>query len=105
MLMLEPKDHPKEKVPDVQTVVKARLGNDYFESIILNGRPAFLCNINGKVQTLERFAHNDTIYEPIPKDCCGQAEYEYKKKERDLLKEKSEDKKDDVNKARQITNR
>lgn len=104
MLMLEPKDHPKEKVPDVQTVVKARLGNDYFESIILNGRPAFLCNINGKVQTLERFTHNDTIYEPIPKDCCGYAEYEYTKKEIDFFKDKSADKQYLLNKAWQITN-
>lgn len=81
MLMLEPKDHPKEKVPDVKRIIKATLGQTYVESIILDGKPMFLSNINGKVETHDRIAHEDVIYEPIEKNMSMYKDYTFTKED------------------------
>ena len=77
MQMTEPKDHPKNKAPDVKTVIKATLGDTYAESVIVNGKAVFLCNINGEVKIQERIAYEDVIYEPIPKDVSMYKDYSF----------------------------
>jgi len=79
----EEKDHIKNKVPDVKTVIKATLGQTYVESIILDGKAMFLCNINGEVKTLQRITYEDVIYEPIEKNMSMYKDYEFKKIELD----------------------
>ena len=68
MQMLEPKDHPKDKVPDVKKVIKVTLGNTYGEQIILDGKSVFLSNVNGEIKIQERITHDGVIYEPIEKN-------------------------------------
>lgn len=84
--MLEPKDHPKDKVPDVKRVIKATLGQTYVESIILDGKPMFLCNVNGEVKTHERIPHDGIIYEPIDKNMSMYKDYAFQKIELEAYK-------------------
>ncbi len=99
-----PQTEKKTKVPDVKTIIKATLGQTYVESTIVDGKPMFLCNINGEVKTHERITHDGVIYVPIEKNSCGYAEYEYTKQELDFFKEKSKTKQYLLNKIWDIVN-
>jgi hypothetical protein len=81
LLMLDPEDHkdkPEKSNSSKKTTIKKVKGwidSVYVESIIVDGKPRFLCNDNGNMQLAEKFERDDVIYRPLEKDECGYFPY------------------------------
>ena len=89
-IFLNKKDHKtiqnKSQTKKEIKKVKGRLGKHYFESILADGKPVFLCNINDSLKLAEKFEVNNTIYKPIEAAECGYFPYNFTKLYFDLLK-------------------
>jgi len=105
MQMLEPKDHQKKaEIPTIEKKVKGWIGSMYVESIVLDGKPVFLCNNNGTVKTEERVIFDTVTYVPLDKNECGYKEYEFTGAELSSLKHKTPTKQILLEKSWEITN-
>lgn len=90
MAFLDMKDHktiqnksqPKQEIKKV----KGRLGKYYFESILIDEEPVFLCNVNDTLQLAEKLDAKNTIYKPLEAAECGYFPYSFTKSYFDLLK-------------------
>lgn len=68
--------------------VKGKLGTYYVESIVVDNKPFFLCNIEDKLELRESIDFDDKIFKPLEKDECGYFPYEFTKQELENLMKK-----------------
>ncbi len=92
--MTDPEDHieakkkrktPTEHKPEIKKV-KGMIDSVYVESIIVDGKPLFLCNVDGELMLRETFEQEEIIYRPLEVDECGYFPYTYTKMMLDILK-------------------
>ena len=83
---LEKVSKPKNKVPEIEKIVKGKFGDTFVESIYMDGKPHFLANINGEIKFSERFELDGKTIEPITEQDTPYKPYEFSKLELDLLK-------------------
>ncbi len=93
--MTDPKDHTKSKrekqtptnqKPEIKKT-KGRIDSFYVESIIVDGKPLFLCNVNGELQLSEQIEQEEVIYRPLAADESGYYPYKFDKMMLNLLKD------------------
>jgi len=94
-IMLDPKDHKeskkaklgKEELKLELTKIKGRIGSNYVESIIVDDKPVFLCNVNDELQLSEKITDGEIVYRPLGADECGYFPYKYDKTVLNILKD------------------
>jgi len=77
---------PKNKVPNIERIVKGWVDDHFVESIYMDGVPYFIANVNGEIKFLERFEIDGIIIEPIRKQDSPYKPYEFTKSEFDERK-------------------
>ena len=105
--MLEPTDHVKSEKSGPkkeQKKVKGRIGQWYVESIIRDGKPIFLCNVDGNLQLAEKIDHDGITYIPLEKREYGYQPYEFTKSQLELLKNNPPTKQELLEKSWNLTN-
>jgi len=80
----EKKFEKEEKKKEVKKV-KGRIGNVFVESIILDGKPVFLCNVNDKIKIADTLPFNDVINRPLEENEYGYMPYRFDKFNLDLI--------------------
>jgi len=90
--MLDPEDHvektKKDNLPKKPVIkkVKGWIDSIYVESIMVDGKPFFLCNVEGNLQIAEKFERDEMVYRPLEADECGYLPYDYSKLMWNILK-------------------
>ena len=88
MEFLDKKDHieieSKSKQKEV-IKVKGWIGTCYVESVVVDGKPCFLCNYNNKIHLASTIPYEGIIYKPIEPEECGYFPYRFSKSEIELL--------------------
>ena len=90
--MLDPEDHlenTKKSYPPKKPIikkVKGWIGSVYVESIIVDDKPRFLCNVKGDLQLAEKLENDGVIYRPLESDECGYFPYKTSFMMLDILK-------------------
>lgn len=105
--MLDSSDHVKSEksTPKKQEKkVKGRIGQWYVESIIRDGKPMFLCNVDGNLQLAEKINHDGITYLPLEKREYGYQPYEFTKSQLELLKNNPPTKQELLEKSWNLTN-
>lgn len=93
-LMTDPKDHvtsvkkkpTKTELKPETRKTKGRIGPHYVESIIVDGKPLFICNVKGELQLAEKIEQEEEIFVPLAADESGYYPYRFDKMMLDLLK-------------------
>lgn len=93
--MLDPKDHltskktkpGKDELKLEVTKIKGIIGPNYVESIIVDDKPFFLCNVNDELKLAEKITDGEIVYRPLGADECGYFPYKYDKTVLTLLKD------------------
>ncbi|MGA9230280.1 MAG: hypothetical protein WBV92_09015 [Nitrosotalea sp.] len=57
--------------------VKGRIGEYYVESIIIDGKPKFLCVSNGNISQKDSIEHDGIIHRPLEAKACGYVPYNF----------------------------
>jgi len=96
----------KKKVKELslEKKIKGRIGDNFVESIIRDGTPLFLCNVDGEIQLSERIEYDGITYIPLDKNECGYKPYEFTKLELNLLKNNPPTKQQLLEKSWKLTN-
>ena len=76
---------PTNQKPEIKKT-KGRIDSYYVESIIVNDKPSFLCNVNGELKLAEKIEHEEEIFRPLASDECGYYPYKFDKMMLDLLR-------------------
>ncbi|MBN4046078.1 hypothetical protein JYT57_00170 [Nitrosarchaeum koreense] len=66
--------------------IKGKIGSNYVESILVDDKPHFLCNVNDELKLAEKITDGDIVYRPLGADECGYFPYKYDKTTLNLLK-------------------
>ena len=77
--MLDPKDHKESKKikSDKKELkfeivkIKGKIGSNYVESIIVDDKPHFLCNVNDELKLAEKITDGEIVYRPLGVNECG----------------------------------
>ena len=75
----------KKDVPDVKKKTKGMIGNVFVESILLNGSPCFLTNVDGEIKIRYKIVYDGVIYAPLEKDEVGYFPYDFSEKQLESL--------------------
>jgi len=89
---LDNKDHKsvkkklekEEKKKEVKKV-KGRINDVFVESIILDGKPAFLCNVKDKIKIAEKIPFENGVHRPLDENEYGYTPYRFDKFNLDLI--------------------
>ena len=90
--MLDPEDHvektKKDNLPKKPVIkkVKGWIDSIYVESIMVDGKPFFLCNVEGNLQLAKKFERDEMVYRPLEADECGYLPYDFSKLMWNILK-------------------
>jgi len=92
MTFLDEKDSKKRKSGKDElkfetTKIKGKIGSNYVESIIVDDKPLFLCNVNDELKLAEKITDGEIVYRPLGVDECGYFPYRYDKTVLNLLKD------------------
>lgn len=84
MGFLDEKDHKvvdkklqKEKGKKEVRKIKGRIKNVFVESIILDDKPVFLCNVNDEIKLASKLEVDDIIYRPLDESEYGYYPYKF----------------------------
>ncbi|MEK7725391.1 MAG: hypothetical protein AAB336_13645, partial [Acidobacteriota bacterium] len=61
--------------------------NCVVESIIVDDKPYFLCNVNDELKLAEKIKDDEVVYRPLVADECGYFPYKFDKTVLKLLKD------------------
>ena len=95
LLMLDPENYEeikktksdkKEEKFEIAKI-KGKIGPNYVESIVVDDKPFFLCNVNDELKLTEKLEDNGIVYRPLGVDECGYFPYKYDKTVLNLLKD------------------
>lgn len=70
------KQSKQEKKKTIKTV-KGRIGDNFVESILLDDVPMFLCNVGGRITTVEKIEYLGDTYVPLNANECGYYPYKF----------------------------
>ena len=92
---LDPEDHKeskkrkssKEELKLEVTKIKGKIGQNYVESVIVDDKPHFLCNVDDELKLAEKITDGEIVYRPLGADECGYFPYKYDKTVLNLLKD------------------
>ena len=92
MTFTDKKDYKKRKLGKEElkletTKIKGRIGSIYVESIIVDDKPLFLCNVNDELKLFEKITDGEIVYRPLGADECGYFPYKYDKTVLKILKD------------------
>jgi len=84
---LDPEDHKeskkrkssKEELKLEVTKIKGKIGQNYVESVIVDDKPHFLCNVDDELKLAEKITDGEIVYRPLGADECGYFPYKYDK--------------------------
>jgi len=81
-------DFEKQKAENARTKkkIKGHMQDRYIESIIVDDKPLFLCNVDNELKLAETIEYGGSIYKPLEENECGYFPYKYTKFMLDLLK-------------------
>ncbi len=108
--MLDPEDHPtlkktkssKDKTKLKATKTKGWIGSTYVESIIVDDKPLFLCNVNDELKLIEKITEGEIVYSPLGADECGYFPYKYDKTILKILKDNPPSKEEILDQIKEI---
>jgi len=70
----------------IEKFVKGWIGDNFVESIYVDDKPYFLCNVKGEIQLAEKIKHEGITYAPIEKNDIPYEPYKFSKLYLNLLK-------------------